>query len=126
MPLKDRVLEVLEKNKGKSVSGSEIAKSVGMTGSAVWKAVKALREEGYFICAVTNRGYCLSEENDFLSEQSIVPNLKTKPLAPQMILPKALHSSARNTEQRLFQKYKPTAGAEWAEAFTRQTAWVFT
>ena len=31
MPLKDKVLAVLEENKGKSVSGSEIARSVGMT-----------------------------------------------------------------------------------------------
>lgn len=62
MPLKDKVLAVLEENKGKSVSGSEIARSVGMTRSAVWKAVKTLREEGYSICAVTNRGYCLSED----------------------------------------------------------------
>lgn len=54
MPLKDKVLAVLEENKGKSVSGSEIARSVGMTRSAVWKAVKTLREEGYSICAVTN------------------------------------------------------------------------
>ena len=93
MPLKDRVLEVLEKNKGKSVSGSEIAKSVGMTRSAVWKAVKTLREEGYFICAVTNRGYCLSEENDFLSEQSIIPNLRTKDLGRKMDVFKTIGST---------------------------------
>lgn len=93
MPLKDKVLAVLEENKGKSVSGSEIARSVGMTRSAVWKAVKTLREEGYTICAVTNKGYCLSEESDFLSEQSIVPNLKTKALGRKIDVFKTIDST---------------------------------
>ena len=93
MPLKERVLAVLEENKGKSVSGSEIARSVGMTRSAVWKAVKALREEGYSIYAVTNRGYCLSEESDFLSEQSIVPNLRTKALGRKLDVFKTIDST---------------------------------
>ncbi|MDE6763898.1 MAG: biotin--[acetyl-CoA-carboxylase] ligase [Oscillospiraceae bacterium] len=93
MPLKDKVLAVLEENKGKSVSGSNIARSVGMTRSAVWKAVKTLREEGYSICAVTNRGYCLSEESDFLSEQSIVPNLKTKALGRKIDVFKTIDST---------------------------------
>ncbi len=93
MPLKERVLAVLEENKGKSVSGSEIARSVGMTRSAVWKAVKSLREEGYSICAVTNRGYCLSEESDFLSEQSIVPNLRTKDLGRKIDVFKTVDST---------------------------------
>lgn len=93
MPLKERVLTVLEENKGRSVSGSEIAKSVGMTRSAVWKAVKQLREEGYSICAVTNKGYCLSEENDFLSEQAIVPNLRTRELGRKIDVFKTIDST---------------------------------
>lgn len=93
MPLKEKVLAVLEENKGKSVSGSEIARNVGMTRSAVWKAVKALREEGYSICAVTNKGYCLSEENDFLSEQAIVPNLRTKELGRKLDVFKTIDST---------------------------------
>lgn len=93
MPLKDRVLEILEKSKGKSVSGSEIARSLGMTRSAVWKAVKALREDGYFIMASTNKGYCLSEENDFMSEQSIVPNLRTVYLGRRLDVFKTISST---------------------------------
>ena len=46
MSLKNKVLAVLEENKGKNISGNDIAKSVGMTRSAVWKAVKQLRSEG--------------------------------------------------------------------------------
>ncbi len=93
MPLKDRVLAVLEENKGKSISGSEIARNVGMTRSAVWKAVKQLREDGYSICAVTNKGYCLSEENDFLSEQTIVPGLRTKSIGRKIDVFKTIDST---------------------------------
>ena len=64
-----------------------------MTRSAVWKAVKILREEGYSICAVTNKGYCLSEENDFLSEQAIVPNLRTEKLGRKLDVFKTIDST---------------------------------
>lgn len=93
MSLKDKVLAVLEANKGKSVSGSEIARDVGMTRSAVWKAVKQLRCDGYSICAVTNKGYCLSEENDFLNEHSIFPNLRTKEIGRKIDVFKTIDST---------------------------------
>ncbi len=93
MKLKDRVLEVLEENKGKSISGSEIARSVNMTRSAVWKAVKALREDGYSICAVTNKGYCLANDNDILSEASINSFLKTQNLGRKIDVFKTIDST---------------------------------
>ncbi len=93
MPLKDRVLAVLEENKGKSVSGSEIAASVGMTRSAVWKAIKTLREEGYTIYAVTNRGYCLTDESDALTEPSLRSKLTTKTLGKHCDIFKTIDST---------------------------------
>lgn len=93
MPLRDRVLAVLEENKGKNVSGSQIARSVGMTRSAVWKAVKQLRDEGYIIYAVTNKGYSLSVDNDFLSEHSVVPLLTTKHLGRKLDVFKTIDST---------------------------------
>ena len=68
MALKDRVLAVLEANKGKTVSGTKISNTVGVTRGAVWKAVNSLRSEGYSISAVTNRGYCLEESNDLIPD----------------------------------------------------------
>lgn len=93
MSLKNRVLAVLEENKGKSVSGSEIARSVGMTRSAVWKAVKQLRDEGYTICAVTNKGYCLSEDNDYLNEYSVVQHLTTRDIGRKIDVFKSIDST---------------------------------
>lgn len=93
MALKNKVLAVLEENKGKSISGSEIAKSVGMTRSAVWKAVNQLRDEGYTILATTNKGYCLTEDNDFLSEQAIVQHLTTKEIGRKIDVFRSIDST---------------------------------
>lgn len=93
MALKDKVLEILEENRGKSISGNKIAISLGMTRSAVWKAVKQLREDGYTITAVTNRGYCLTNDNDILNEPSIISYLETKALGRKMDIFKTVDST---------------------------------
>ncbi len=93
MPLKEKVLEILEDNRGRSVSGNKIAVSLGMTRSAVWKAVKQLREDGYTITAVTNRGYCLTNDNDILNEPAIMSYLQTKSLGRKMDVFKTVDST---------------------------------
>lgn len=75
MNSKQYVLSVLEANRGQVVSGSKLAKELSLSRNAVWKAIKGLKEEGYAIDAVTNKGYSLSSENDILSSQSIEPYL---------------------------------------------------
>ena len=67
MAIKDKVLELLDDNKGKYLSGEQLADTLGCTRGAVWKAVKALQENGYPISAVTNKGYSLDENTDILS-----------------------------------------------------------
>lgn len=78
MTTKQAVLEILESQKGKSVSGSKISSYAGVTRAAVWKAVNDLRREGYIIEAVTNKGYKLSLNSDILSPESIMPYLDNK------------------------------------------------
>lgn len=76
MELKNQVLEILEKNRGNTVNGAKLASELFVTRSAVWKAIKTLQKEGYYITAVTNKGYCLQAENDIVSAESIRPYLK--------------------------------------------------
>lgn len=78
MSVKSNVLEILESRRGESVSGNEIAETLGVSRNAVWKGIKQLRDEGYSILAVTNKGYCLEQDNDILSAEGIRPYLKTK------------------------------------------------
>ncbi len=76
MELKNQILKILEENRGNTVNGAKLAGELYVTRSAVWKAIKTLQKEGYYITAVTNKGYCLQTENDIVSAESIHPYLK--------------------------------------------------
>lgn len=56
---KDRVRELLERSPGAFISGAHIAEELGVSRNSVWKAVKALRNDGFEIESVTKRGHRL-------------------------------------------------------------------
>ena len=74
---KDSVLNLLWQNADGYLSGAEIAGQLGVSRTAVWKAIEQLREEGYVIDSVTNKGHRLSSESDVLSGERIRNYLKT-------------------------------------------------
>lgn len=65
MTTKDLVLKMLENSK-ENISGQRLALKLGKSRCSIWKAVEALRSEGYEIEAVTNRGYRLIHTGDKL------------------------------------------------------------
>lgn len=71
MTVKDKVLTLLNENKGAFVSGEEIAGELSVSRAAIWKAIQALRGEGYDIEAVTRKGYALAVDSDVLSATAI-------------------------------------------------------
>lgn len=71
MPMKDEVLRHLL-NTDMPLSGSELARMLGVSRNAVWKAIEALRADGYNIEAATNRGYRISSAPDMLNVPEIV------------------------------------------------------
>ncbi len=75
MNVKEQILDIFENNRGIFISGAELAVKLSVSRNAVWKAVKSLQDEGYEITAVTNKGYCLNDETDILSVQSIAKHL---------------------------------------------------
>ena len=79
MNSKDHIAHLLENAHGEFISGEEIAQKLGVTRTAVWKAINTLKSEGYPISAVTNRGYRLDREIDRLDgteiEKLLLPNL---------------------------------------------------
>lgn len=78
MSVKTKLLSILEANRETDLSGEEIASRLGVSRTSVWKAVKALKEEGYQIEGVNNRGYRLRKSTDVLSEQGIRLELEEK------------------------------------------------
>ncbi|WP_040197590.1 biotin--[acetyl-CoA-carboxylase] ligase [Candidatus Soleaferrea massiliensis] len=93
MALKQDILRMLEERRGESVSGAQMADTLDVTRSAVWKAVKALQDEGHQIEAGTNRGYCLKTSSDVLSVPSIQKGLKTQRMGRSIFLYKTLDST---------------------------------
>ena len=67
----EKVLFILESNKANYTSGEEMARQCGVSRNAVWKAIKDLREKGYDIEAVSNKGYKLNADSDIISAEGI-------------------------------------------------------
>ena len=65
------VLALLREQEGAFVSGEEISHRLGLSRAAIWKAVDALRREGYTVEARTGRGYRLLDAPDVLTEPEI-------------------------------------------------------
>lgn len=76
MSTKSRLLKFLEKEKGRYLSGEMLAEQLQVSRSAVWKAIQSLRQEGYEIQAVTNKGYALDKACDVLSVEAIQGGLE--------------------------------------------------
>ena len=70
MSTKNDVLSALM-GQEQPVSGEWLARKLGVSRNAVWKAVKQLRQEGYDIAARTNLGYQLTGSADHISEAQI-------------------------------------------------------
>lgn len=60
------------------ISGQELCERFGVSRTAVWKAVNQLKEEGYDIEAVRNKGYRLKSAPEVLSESEIGSRLQTR------------------------------------------------
>lgn len=68
--MKEKILNIL-KSAGSYVSGQELADRLGVSRTAVWKAVAALKSEGYAISSFSSKGYLLDTKDDILNAREI-------------------------------------------------------
>lgn len=118
MTVKDNLLNILENSNGKALSGQELADSLGVSRTAVWKAMKGLREQGFEIEAVQKRGYRLIKSGDLLTAEGVRAYLPKELKNNKIIVLKSVDST--NT-------YAKKSAADGAENGTvilaeRQTA----
>ncbi|PLV57772.1 biotin--[acetyl-CoA-carboxylase] ligase [Brachyspira pilosicoli] len=73
--IKENIISILESNKGLFISGEKIANDLNVSRTAIWKAIKSLKNDGYNINSVSNKGYALSKETDILSSKVIKNNM---------------------------------------------------
>lgn len=71
MTAKEKILTRLSARTEEYVSGETLAAELGVSRTAVWKAIAALKKEGYPIDAATNRGYRMSRGGDVLTSSGV-------------------------------------------------------
>lgn len=73
--LREEVLALLKAQQGAPLSGEAMSQTLGVSRAAVWKAMEALRQEGYVISSAPRRGYTLEDSPDRLSPGELMdPN----------------------------------------------------
>ncbi|MBQ4232604.1 MAG: biotin--[Lachnospiraceae bacterium] len=81
--MKEKILRLLREN-DEYISGQAICESLGVSRTAVWKVIKQLKNEGYEIDSVSNKGYKLTESPDVMSEAEISSRLDTEFLGKKL------------------------------------------
>lgn len=85
MNTKEEILKRLRQCEG-YLSGEQLSEALGVSRAAVWKAITVLREAGYAIDSVTNRGYRLTGSPDLLTPEEVRCGLHCKTLGSQIFL----------------------------------------
>ncbi len=83
--MQKKILDILL-NADDFISGQEISENLGVSRQAVWKSINALKEKGYEIQSVTNRGYRLVSSPDYLNESSLKSLLHNKIIGKNLIV----------------------------------------
>lgn len=83
--MKNKIIQILSENRDEYVSGQELSGMLGVSRTAVWKAVNSLKSMGYDIEGVNNRGYRLISVPDIMSFERVEPDLTTDAFARNYI-----------------------------------------
>lgn len=100
--MKAEILKKLRSENG-YVSGEELSRHLGVSRTAVWKNIKALRQEGYVIDSVTNKGYRLIESPDRLDPRIISSGLNTSNVGKRIVTMDKVDSTNDEVKRRAAQ-----------------------
>ncbi|MFR3757110.1 HTH domain-containing protein, partial [Hungatella sp.] len=73
--MKTEILKAIKEEAG-FVSGQELCDRFGVSRTAVWKAIGQLKEEGFQIEAVRNKGYRLLSSDDVITEAELMSSME--------------------------------------------------
>lgn len=68
--MKAKILKMLRENDG-YISGQRLCEEFGVSRTAVWKAINQLKEDGYEVEAVRNKGYHIVDSPDVMTEAEL-------------------------------------------------------
>ncbi len=95
--MKTNILKILKDAKD-YVSGQELCEHLGVSRTAVWKAIQQLEKEGYEIEAKRNRGYRLTEGKNVFAATEIKSLLQTEQVGHNLVFLELVDST--NNEAR--------------------------
>ncbi len=98
-PVKAEIIKLLRAQQGEYVSGEEISKLLKVSRTAVWKNINALRNEGYEILSVTNKGYQLVSESKGLNEVELKYELRQSNLIQDIQFYDSIDSTNQKAKQ---------------------------
>jgi BirA family biotin operon repressor/biotin-[acetyl-CoA-carboxylase] ligase len=75
--LKSEILRLLKKSGSEFISGQYISQKLGVSRTAIWKYINQIKEDGYEIESISNRGYRIVSCPDLLKLEEIEPYLHT-------------------------------------------------
>lgn len=84
--VKDEVLRALEQSRGTRLSGGQLARELGVSRTAIWKAIEALRAEGILVESSQGSGYCLLAEDDSLTAAGVSALLETETFGRDVLI----------------------------------------
>lgn len=97
--MKNTILSLLTK-KQDFVSGQEMCETLQVSRTAIWKHIKALKEEGYQIESVTRKGYRLLEKPDQLTEASLLAVMPSELLQGEVKVYDVIDSTNEEAKRR--------------------------
>lgn len=96
------------------ISGEAISKQLGISRTAVWKHIKALKDDGHIIEAHYGKGYLLAKLSDFLTPEKMKIGLECQVFASEML--HFVETSSTNEEvKKLGEKGFPEGAVVIAE-----------
>lgn len=96
--MKEQILKILRTG-STYVSGQALCQELNVSRTAIWKNIKALREEGYVIEAVSNKGYLLKGIPDVITASEILSQLNTEKIGKHIYFYEQIAST--NNQARL-------------------------
>ncbi len=101
--MKQRVLELLSKQQG-FLSGQQMCEMLGVSRTAIWKAIQQLKKQGYEIESISNKGYRLIENFDLLNQSELNLKLQTKVLGKELVFFSSIDSTNLEIARRAQEK----------------------
>lgn len=81
--MKEKVLRALRSTE-EYVSGQQLCEALGVSRTSVWKSINSLREDGYQIDAIPNKGYKIIGSPDSIAKEEIASRLHTKRIGKEI------------------------------------------